>query len=356
MEERLSRTFDILRFPLAVWVVLIHSGWSEVVISGVTYGSGNLPIFRFLSHLICVALGGIVVPTFLFISGYLFFRSGTLSRDEYQRKIKRRMRSLVIPYFVWNVIVLLFSFIYQSILAQRGYVFGSVKPVFDYSIADFFHAFWDIKSGAPICFQLWYVRDLIILSILSPLIGFLLTSGKKVGCAVVLLIVYGVYVTYWPSFPPSWSSVLYFIMGGACSLYQFRIVDGFSSPITRVVLLYPLLFVALFLKGDISWLMASWPVGVLFLLNCVYLLPQTKIDLPSGLKKLAGISFFLYCIHEPLLTTLRKVTYLIIQPSSDLVFLCIWIGDAIVLVTFAVVLGLLIQTRANRLWAVLNGR
>ena len=357
MDERLSRTFNLLRFPLAVWVVLIHSGWSEVNIGGEVFASESLPVFKALSHLVCVGMGGCVVPTFLFISGYLFFRNGSFSWAGYRGKLQRRWHSLVIPYLVWNALTLLFLFAYQGVLAKLGYHFGQT-PVSEYRWMEYVRCFWDVKSGAPINFQLWYVRDLILLSVLSPLLWLFLGKMKQMAATVFLLMAYAIYLSVWPPSPPMWSAVFYFVMGGYFSIYRIKIFDGFASPASRLLLSYPVILVILliFFNENMTLWMASWPIGVLFLINVSYALPCAKRSLSPGVLKLAGMSFFLYCIHEPLLTLLRKVSYLLVRPEGDVVFLSIWLADAIILVSFVLLLGSFIQKKLPRVFKILNGR
>lgn len=356
MDERLSRTFQLLRFPLAVWVVVIHSGWSEVLINGVIYGQGELPVYRALSHFLCICTGGFVVPTFLFISGFLFFRDGAFSREIYAKKLKNRFRSLFIPYIIWNIGVLAFQFLYQSVLASKGYVFGSVRPVIEYDVTDFLRSFWDVRSGDPVCFQLWYVRDIIILSIISPLIWFLLTRFKKLGGLFLLIILFILYLTYWPSFPPKASSVLYFVLGGYFSIYHIKLLDGFSSVLTRCLLCYPIILLVVYYAGNVDLLMMSWPIGVLFLINLVYKLSSSGVSLSNTMKYLAGISFFLYCLHEPLLTILRKISYILLQPTTDFSFILIWLVNVFIVVAIAIGLSLFLKWRMAWLWRLLNGR
>ena len=356
MDERLSRTFQLLRFPLAVWVVVIHSGWSEVLINGVTYGQGELPVYRALSHFLCISAGGIVVPTFLFISGFLFFREGSFSRDAYAKKLKNRFRSLVIPYILWNIGVLVFQFAYQTVLASRGYVFGSTRPVIEYDVIDFLRSFWDVKSGSPICFQMWYVRDLIILTFISPVIWLLLTCFRKLGGLFLLIILFVVYLTCWPSFPPKMSSVLYFVWGAYFSIYHIKLIDGFSSVFTRCLWGYPIVLLVLSCTGNMHLLMASWPIGVLFLINFVYKFGRSDESLSDVRKYLAGISFFLYCLHEPLLTILRKISYLLVKPATDFSFILIWLVNVVMVVAIAIGLSMFLKKQMAWLWWLLNGR
>ena len=51
------------------------------------------------------------VPAFFFISGYLFF----LSKKSYGKKLKDRIHTLLIPYILWNLLLLLFYLIVYAL-------------------------------------------------------------------------------------------------------------------------------------------------------------------------------------------------------------------------------------------------
>lgn len=42
-----------------------------------------------------------------------------------------------------------------------------------YSLTDWLDAFWSINGGCPICYQFWFLRDLIVMILFSPLIYIL---------------------------------------------------------------------------------------------------------------------------------------------------------------------------------------
>ena len=87
-----SKVIEWLRFALAALVVFMHApvigveNYSENIYSG-----GVLPV---LMILIKRGIGSVAVPTFFFISGYLFFvKLEHWSWDVFAQKIKKRIGS-----------------------------------------------------------------------------------------------------------------------------------------------------------------------------------------------------------------------------------------------------------------------
>ena len=69
----ISDTINLLRFPLIVGVVFIHFSLSKGLnIHGTFYGLNNPSWFFFIVNFISEVLSRTCVPTFFFISGFLF--------------------------------------------------------------------------------------------------------------------------------------------------------------------------------------------------------------------------------------------------------------------------------------------
>ena len=82
-----SKVIDSLRFPMAVLVVLIHSYMTGVGLVG---------------KLLYDVITRVAVPTFFLISGFLFYkRLEQWKWDVWKIKVKKRVWTLVVPYFVW---------------------------------------------------------------------------------------------------------------------------------------------------------------------------------------------------------------------------------------------------------------
>ena len=69
-----SQTLDLLRFPLAVVVLLIHTfGVEGLGVNGRAFEPEQYPLFVVVRDAIEAFLGGQSVPVYFFISGYVFF-------------------------------------------------------------------------------------------------------------------------------------------------------------------------------------------------------------------------------------------------------------------------------------------
>ena len=78
-----SQTLDLLRFPLAVVVLLIHTfGVEGLGVNGRAFEPEQYPLFVVVRDAIEAFLGGQSVPVYFFISGYVFFLGVETGSDE----------------------------------------------------------------------------------------------------------------------------------------------------------------------------------------------------------------------------------------------------------------------------------
>lgn len=168
-QSTVSRVISFVRFPLVMLVVFIHCNFASVSTEFTTHTIAT-GIANFLSGTIAPVANG----AFFFISGMLFFHEGTFSKAIYKRKLRSRLHSLLIPYLTWNALYLLLLFIAETI---TGRTMAIDKPIADMGVADFLNSFWNIsligsQSGiaAPVDIPLWFVRDLMVLCLASPIV------------------------------------------------------------------------------------------------------------------------------------------------------------------------------------------
>ena len=178
MQQNIYSNFDRLRLPLILLVVFIHAQFSapEMETSMSLYGA--------VSHFLTLEISQVAVPLFFFMSGCLYFRDyKEFSLALYYKKQKRRIRSLVIPYLTWNTF---FWFLFSMfIMIVPTLVNGGIPNIANATVKDIVWVYWGNATGGPIDFPLWFVRDLIVVTIISPLIYFTVLR-YKIGLLTII--------------------------------------------------------------------------------------------------------------------------------------------------------------------------
>lgn len=148
MTKQESRAINSLRFICIVFLVLLHTQvlhLADVSISATITKWQNLVSIPFLQILFV-------------ISGFLFFyKSNTYSTKSwllsvYPDKLRKRIKTLLIPYTIWCVIAIIYNYYVKHIQVDNVVM-----------------QFWDTGSGNPVGKAMWYIRSLIVFSVLSPL-------------------------------------------------------------------------------------------------------------------------------------------------------------------------------------------
>lgn len=181
-----SKTISALRFPLIIGVVLLHTYIVDSAIGGNVYvSSGKFPGFDWFEHIYRVELANISVPLFFFISGFLFFNGlSTFDWRRFGEKLKKRIHSLLFPFLFWNIAFLLFVAFVHEIAPS---LLTSKKSFLEMSPGEIANCFWELSQGL---IPLWFLRDLMIINLFSPVIFWLLHNKWSKWLMGLLLIVY----------------------------------------------------------------------------------------------------------------------------------------------------------------------
>ena len=157
--DNLSSIITATRFPSAVLIVMLHTFIVDESIFGKIYvSSADYPWLKTVCHVLKADFGEAAVPLFFFISGFLFFYNTHFDLTVYQKKNKKRIHSLLIPYLIWNTVFFIFvhslQFIYPSLADNH-------KPFSELGWKGILDAYWNLSEGL---IPLWFVRDLIIIN------------------------------------------------------------------------------------------------------------------------------------------------------------------------------------------------
>lgn len=186
-KEILSVSIQWLRLPLMMLVVLLHT----IVLGQTAYDGrviatlGEFPLFDVVCYVSQRCIGDVAVPAFFAISGYLFYNCKEFDLFIYKSKIKRRVKSLLLPYILWNSLFLIYTWLIYMIYPP---VIQSLTSFFEnFDIASFLNSYWGV-NGSPFLSPFWFIRDLIVLALLSYPLYFIIRKLKLffIVCLIAL--------------------------------------------------------------------------------------------------------------------------------------------------------------------------
>lgn len=307
----LSDKIRLLSFFSIILVLYIHSGFHDYPheIQGMTF---NFKLQEFVSGM----LGRCAVPLFFAISGYLFFqgvdKEDTQAYAKLWMKIRKRIRTLLVPYLIACLFPAVFYLVLEYIPGVDGFMnTKGLSDNFEKPLLELFcFLFWDAGNGSPYAFQLWFLRDLILIVVLSPLLYMMSKwMGKTVVCGLFFVLsffsipILPVYGIFW------------FLLGGFF-LDKFTNIQSHWIPLVFLLLSV----FEMFFQGSI-WDYLQIPIILLGILNfwTLYdkLVPATfELSKHKHWMIFCSFTFFIYLYHEPTLNVVRKLLVLPFPHSS----------------------------------------
>lgn len=366
-----SKVLNKVRVPLALGVFLSHamcSVDSELLLSYRDNGVVDFIsywIYVFLSTLLPI----IVIPGFFLVSGYLFFLKWTTEGDTkvwdwncYRMKLKSRFFTLFIPYIVWNIIPLLL------ILAICFYNnFGKPNLMADIHVClqgKFPHMFWDLNkwdgSTGPINLPLYYVRDLIGMCLLSPVVFLVCKKTKLYGVIAILLLNIAGFI---PSYPGIRNTgITFFTLGAYFSIMNKDIVYEvcrYGKYFLCLSLLLIPVVINIFTFNTFFIDYSTRLFSVVGLLSLVWIVKVTSNKYDYNYPKVILESiFFVYAAHEGLmlLNLSSDMSHMLLPSTSAMMILCQYLLTIILVIIFCVLLYLLLKKLVPNVCVLLNGK
>jgi surface polysaccharide O-acyltransferase-like enzyme len=200
MNQYLSDKIKIFSAVAILAVLYIHSGFHADEIEG-------MGLNHYVQEMISGMLGRCAVPLFYLISGYLFFSNISNGIYSIIKKIKKRTRTLLIPYIIGCVFFVFFYVMVEIIPDTSKFMNSMMTPLFKKDWTTIIVSiFYNSGNGSPLAFQLWFLRDLIILILLSPIWFLLFKYLRWSWIAVAFLLnyfsisIFPVYALFWFGF------------------------------------------------------------------------------------------------------------------------------------------------------------
>jgi hypothetical protein len=354
MNEYLRIKIKVLSFFLVVLVVIVHAYNTNQV----TEPEGFYRIYGlngFIQEFFCQGINRIASPLFFIISGYLFYVNLTGEKKDFVRKVKKRFFTLIVPYLLWSLWGILIYLLLQSVLPSSiSFSRGLIK---DYDIGKLMSTFF----LDPIPYQLWYVRDLSVFAILSPLV-YLLLRNLKVFLLLFCLFMWfydfdfvifrnqslfffvsGAFISTlngdWINHRSSWAATIYTLLWILIVLFKTTLIYYGYENLVLLNIIHKISIVA----------------GILAINNLYNILfvNYTEI-LKTRLFSIVTFSFFLFASHEPLETIVKK-GLLHVFGNGDTWSLIIFLLTPMLTIIMCVFTGYHLKRLAPKLYGTITG-
>lgn len=361
LTERNSETITFLRVILVFFVMLAHSYLIPVNLSDGTLIIKSGFVFQFTQELFSRVIATLSSPLFFVISGFLLFRDQQVTWDLVKSKWMSRVFTLVIPFFLWNAIFLFVFILGQTIPLLENYFPGSVYDLNNITLHTILNAFIGF-DGEPVNAPLWFLRDLILLVLVSPLLYPLLKRFKYAVLILLLFVWYGFFIDFYPIPVVEEKSIFFFSLG--LFLHQIdtsRVEDILQVNITRIGLASAYIILAgleaylnLSRGGNVVLHNTVILVGVVTAYSIVSDMIHIRV-FRKLIYTMLPVTYLLFLSHNIILQTFRKGAYVFIRPESDVLHLSIYFGAPILTTASVYLFYIVMRKILPRILALLTG-
>ncbi len=300
------------------------------------------------------------VPMFFMFSGYLNF----IKERSYGETVSRRVQSLLMPMVLWTALNIAVLILLQKYAGIKSYSYFLLKADwhlwFNALFGNYSHA-WIRGTHCPaIMYQFWFIRDLFILTLLTPVIGYFMRKKQN---GLYFLIAAGMILVM--GFRPiivGGDSLFYFSLGAFFAIYKIdflTVLDkllSWWSAFALLIVSVAIMYVRYTGEADPDvpmWVQLS---SALLLMKLSYTIANSE-KLFKIASFLDGQAFFLYCSHAPTVGLLCAYAGFMLLPDTamSITVVVTILALGVVQTVICTSAGIFLQRFCPRIFSLLTG-
>lgn len=340
-----SKKIAVLNVVAIVLVLLLHSHFLEAADYTIAQ---NVQLFTGTN-----GISGVAVPLFYFISGMLFFKNVNQIKD-CVLGIRKRVRSLLLPYIIWNIVFVLWYLFMSYIPGISGFINSDMLSNFciDSPITSLEYLLLE-----PAGFHLWFLRDLILYVLVSPLIYIGCKRFPIIGLLAFFILFGGI----------ARCGITYFTAGAIVAIhYGLDVFDKGLFKNNGFKLILFLLFLAKCIMtvlpsfntitynpyfqqiANMAGIISVWWIyDVLFKVF-------SKGTYGIILLYISKFSFFIYLFHEPALNIIKKMGVFLLGVNNT-TLIVLYLISPLLMVAFAISVAKLFKIVMPKFYSIAVG-
>lgn len=344
LSEKESKRFSDLKFVGIILIVLIH----------MSSDAGMESVADFIIYIFSQIIARSAVPVFFMLSGILLYRK----QFKWKENIKKKIKTLVIPFVFWNTLWLVVFWMAQKIPSLDFLFKNPMNRVGDFSIFDWIDAYLAIfQRTKPFVYPLWFIKDLLILNCFAPLIKNIVDRIPK----GILVILFALYLCRVNLRFIEIQSIVWFTFGYYIVKYNIRI-ETIQSKVKKSAVAGYIVVVLCLAFAEFHYQRNIYIVHELVIIYGVVMM-ISEIDIADRLhnekalhiwKNCVSGTFFVFCAHEWTLLFVRKIIQKVLPNNQILDVLCFFLVPIFVIAALLFIAEMM-KRRMPELYRIIVG-
>lgn len=345
-----SEKIKIISFFSILLVVFLHAYnlGDDTTETPLFFGS---PLWYF-EDAISNGITRIAVPLFFIFSGFLFYLNMD-GENVFQNKIKKRFRTLFVPFLFWSLAGIALYFTLQSV--PQTAVFFTKEKVVDFSAMQWLNKIF----VQPVPYQFWFIRDLMVLVLFSPLLYRILRFAGQWW----LLLVAIPWVVVDNGWQNSIEACLFFCCGGFLAVRQPDRINQKTGDKAIVLVLVWLVLIAaksalLAHYFDAALVRIVYKTSILTGVFAIWAAYDRWFagagHSKSIISNCCAFTFFIFAAHEPILTIFKKILFVIFGKQENS-YLAGYLTAPLLTISGVILLGWLMRKYLRGFYEIITG-
>ncbi len=344
----------MISFILSLFVILIHISSEHQYLKQIADDGSARYAVTFLYNFVKNTFSRVAVPLFFVISGAVFFRD--YQPGMYAGKIKTRIKSLFIPYLLWNTLVMFFRIfcsytpIYHLFVGRERFVVtvpNLISGVFLYSCNPVF----------------FFIFNLIIYVLLTPFFDYIMSSKWSAWIITVLALVVPSIVSsiFGDDIEPHIANLLgyliWYVIGVLIGKHYFSLFVKQTPRILRLpcacICVLCIILQLMNIYGVIHPPLVGSQILVVFFCAAFWIASDSFVE-NIKLRPFMYYSFFIYALHVDVQAVYVKLIYLLGPKNMWMAFPNLLIAYPLTILT-VIVIAAFLEKKIPFVYMVLSG-
>lgn len=275
----------------------------------------------------------IAVPFFYMVSGFFFFKYTYYEKNNFIIMIKKKCKTLLLPFIIWNIIGALFLLTYA-------------EDKVGHSLCECFYNFISSEWNGP----MWYIRDLMLLMLFVPLYNWIFIYNKIYLHVVILSILF----YYWEPIDCnilSSEAILFFYIGGLLRYKNRLTMIKVRQPFFLILSVIWLCISTGLINSNLLIHKLNTFIGIV---TFWLFLDMINKNICDKILKLAKYSFIIYAMHTYLIKIIKHfIAYFYF--GNEIAALLTYLLSPILTTFFIIIMARIWEKRSNYTYNLATG-